>query len=319
MAPLRLVRRVRRAADPSASPRLQSRGPIATSVSPPLRWRACISPRLQSRGPIATRPVASGCLQLLPLHGYKAVAPLRQRLASLLLRALAPLHGYKAVAPLRRGAPATAPPWPPGSPRLQSRGPIATSRTLGGRTGCPPLSTATKPWPHCDWASVAGVVLLTTLHGYKAVAPLRPQPLARGHGVVAALHGYKAVAPLRREHRERRHPVQRSLHGYKAVAPLRRGGAHQGQAPRHLSTATKPWPHCDLGEMAERLLVEGTSPRLQSRGPIATAATCGTCSSSRRTLHGYKAVAPLRRAGPAGGAAVRRALHGYKAVAPLRQ
>ena len=160
------------------------------------------SPRLQSRGPIATS---------------RSTSPRRGRQAA--------LHGYKAVAPLRRSGGTAAPRTSPSSPRLQSRGPIATVRLqapvvslvcsprLQSRgpiaTAMPPwenrrsrhLSTATKPWPHCD---------------------VRFQ-LEHWRAVLEPLHGYKAVAPLRRRQRGR----TRSAHALT------------------LSTATKPWPHCD--------------------------------------------------------------------------
>ena len=163
----------------------QSEQPLSTATKP---WPHCdeftpgantagnVSPRLQSRGPIATEEhhlVASG---LAPLHGYKAVAPLR-RVWGCVCERLAVL-----------------------SPRLQSRGPIATV----------------------------------------AVRRLDPQP--------AALHGYKAVAPLRRS-RSAACPPEAALST--ATKPWPHCDEDDelagGQVPGPLSTATKPWPHCDLG------------------------------------------------------------------------
>ena len=217
------------------------------------------------------------------------------------------------------------------SPRLQSRGPIATAHAAAGPPGRTALSTATKPWPHCDGM---------TSHS-------RAPPSTRVSRPAAASRS--------------------PLHGYKAVAPLRRSVTRRPGCARRLSTATKPWPHCDgCRARVHRDVV--CSPRLQSRGPIATKRECVECGatdgsprlqsrgpiatrSSPRpgawsaALHGYKAVAPLRHFYPSlsmnaqclstatkpwphcdaqvwdalGSANTFGALHGYKAVAPLRR
>ena len=157
------------------------------------------SPRLQSRGPIATY----GPLTTPP--------PFR------------PLHGYKAVAPLRPTRPVSSPRRASSSPRLQSRGPIATCQARSGRPPVRVLSTATKPWPHCDSAGPRGRATKT-----------------------GALHGYKAVAPLRRV-------ALRELEDERWVSPRL-----QSRGP--IATV----------EAASAQRVRGLSPRLQSRGPIAT-------------------------------------------------
>ena len=155
------------------------------------------SPRLQSRGPITTPASGLHLTRQEPLHGYKAVAPLRRNLLDGGGGLLPPLHGYKAVAPLRpldpgmvshlpllsprlqsRGPIATCSPPTHASghspsPRLQSRGPIATSTRRTTPRRSPTLSTATKPWPHCDELGAELPRPRHPLHGYKAVAPLR--------------------------------------------------------------------------------------------------------------------------------------------------
>ena len=207
------------------------------------------------------------------------------------------------------------------------------------------LSTATKPWPHCDHhyeARVRRAQVLSTATKPWPHCDTRFPP--GGFASAWALHGYKAVAPLRLpcRHLPRRRP--QALHGYKAVAPLR----HCEWVPSilracyTLSTATKPWPHCD--ERVEPLDLGGS--------PLSTATKpwphCDIYFYELQgyiqgSLHGYKAVAPLRLGGPfrprwaSGGLSTatkpwphcdqrvvfdldRRvfALHGYKAVAPLR-
>ena len=183
------------------SPRLQSRGPIATIIRTANKlvgellstatkpWPHCdgtwtrpcwrtrlVSPRLQSRGPIATRTSGSGWSPpRAALHGYKAVAPLRPWTSGRKPGRCCPLS-------------TATKPWPHCDDNYRYRVP-----------GTPLLSTATKPWPHCD--QVVGCTWSTppSLHGYKAVAPLRPGSSPFPFLAVSPLHGYKAVAPLRRE------------------------------------------------------------------------------------------------------------------------
>ena len=58
-----------------------------------------------------------------------------------------------------------------------------------------------------------------------------------------SVHGRKAVAPLKRLRLQRRRQEQPSVHGRKAVAPLKLVVAAAGAGGAAPSTAARPWPH----------------------------------------------------------------------------
>ena len=114
------------------------------------------------------------------------------------------------------------------------------------------------------------MVVKSSLHGLKAVAPLKPN-LDRIVGFLAApIHGLKAVAPLK-------------LH------------------PRHFPP----------GE-------EIRSPRPQSRGPV-EASSRKPASSSKRFSPRPQSRGPVEAPAWASGLEDMLSLHGLKAVAPLKQ
>ena len=182
-------------------------------------------------------------------------------------------------------------------PRPQGRGPIAAGHDHAPAQTELSLSTASRPWPHCGVNFPGGVFLAGGLS-----TASRPWPhcglcdLAPGHRILDPFHGLKAVAPLRQLSLDETTDHCPSFHGLKAVAPLRQHAPAPATSPRHLSTASRPWPHCGT------LLPRGTPgqadfPRPQGRGPIA-AGTTTPCLRRRLAFHGLKAVAPLRPAAP---------------------
>ena len=246
VAPLRQGCVVDNGCRSKSSPRLQSRGPIATPTCQGVARSACgRSPRLQSRGPIATSsPWRASSGETSP------------RLQS--------------RGPIATEAPQTGVALVGDSPRLQSRGPIATASSVAKLVMMTTLSTATKPWPHCDDA--AGVIALSW----------QVSPRLQSRGPIATPGSPAAPRPRPSSPRlQSRGPIATvgpagaawwwpgALHGYKAVAPLRLGTEREGRSGLRLSTATKPWPHCDMA-MHTKAAAEKHSPRLQSRGPIAT-------------------------------------------------
>ena len=83
-----------------------------------------------------------------------------------------------------------------------------------------------------------------TVHGRKAVAPLKPQRHAADSMAVNAVHGRKAVAPLKPDGEVGAAPVFAAVHGRKAVAPLKHFAVNStGAPPEPPSTAARPWPH----------------------------------------------------------------------------
>ena len=204
------------------------------------------------------------------------------------------LHGYKAVAPLRRLVCRLYKNSFLCSPRLQSRGPIATGTKVPEQSTGRKLSTATKPWPHCDVECVHSNSLPSCSPRLQSRGPIATRARGTPRASGPSLHGYKAVAPLRPQcppagrfcgrrlstatkpwpHCDSSSPAGKAgtyaLHGYKAVAPLRLADCCSGSGTGAvLSTATKPWPHCDTSIRGGRP-ARACSPRLQSRGPIAT-------------------------------------------------
>ena len=231
------------------------------------------SPRPQGRGPIA----ASG-------HASHARYPSR-------------LHGLRAVAPLRRLTPTTATE-PPSSPRPQGRGPIAAGHRAARGRGGSAVSTASGPWPHCGHVPVlhprqAGQVSTASGPWPHCGALL----IEEGQLVAAGLHGLRAVAPLRPGSARPGAPRSPWSPRPQGRGPIAARSAACPPEAASVSTASGPWPHCGPTKLARRPRARGWSPRPQGRGPIA--ATHASASTPRpSSLHGLRAVAPLRRTSP---------------------
>ena len=171
VAPLKRCARLALGPCQTRRPRPQGRGPIEAIGLGRSVGRGRRRPRPQGRGPIEACRSPSTSYSTPPVHGRKAVAPLKQMWRACEPCEDFPVHGRKAVAPLKhcgasRIGVRTAP-----RPRPQGRGPIeapvhashpraepavhgrkAVAPLKHGRPRpacpCPAPSTAARPWPH---------------------------------------------------------------------------------------------------------------------------------------------------------------------------
>ena len=309
-------------------------------------------PRPKGRGSIAAPCSSDRCSRRPPIHGRKAVAPLRRDGRDVHVRRDRPSYPR----PKGRGSIA-APSWvslPP--PAWQ---PLSTAERPWLHCGLHEddkgflylvrLSTAERPWLHCGrsgdgpdappWryprpkgrGSIAAAgapwhrrCLPCAIHGRKAVAPLRQVGLAQPlRELLAAIHGRKAVAPLRREavtaRRDELRPDYPRPKGRGSIAAPASSVAAASRMPS-LSTAERPWLHCG----ACQALAQGGTWRLSTaERPWLIAAERHRCHRSHRVADyprpkGRGSIAARRRPPAPAPSADRTSIHGRKAVAPLR-
>src|SRR3990172_7080756 len=143
-----------------------------TTLSPPWRERPR-SPRLHRRGPIeasARRPILPSWRSL---HGFTAVAPLKQDQSLAERWKDAGLHGFTAVAPLKLIHTSEPTDDTNASPRLHRRGPIEASWAQASRRAMRSSPRLHRRGPIEAWYVSRRCNHRRCLHGFTAVAPLK--------------------------------------------------------------------------------------------------------------------------------------------------